>query len=492
MERDLNHDEHQFLVPGALLAREGLLPYRDYPLFHLPNLVFLYGAVDSIPLGPIFSAKVCSVVATALLGGLLILLARRHLPGSALFKLLLAGAGLLFLVCDPLFLYTSGKTWNHEVPTFLALCSLCLQLLAISRNALLLSILSGLLGGLSVGCRLTFAPVLVPLCLASLSLAAPLPRRLWMGGVFTLGATVALLPSFYFLLTSREAFLFDNFQFPRLRLLDPENTRIQKTMSWPRKLRYFFKEVVLPSWPLFAAYALLGIPAAWRWFKNRSTSDLGSALLLLSLPFLLLGCFAPSRYQYQHYYVFIPFLVMGVVLGIASGWSAPDDRRRTALIAFTLLLCAIANVGYRAWKKDGASSLEWARNSIRPAEWFPVRANQLGQQIRALAGPGKVLTLAPAWPLEGGSTIYPEFATGPFAWRSAHLMDPARRSLLRLIAPDDLEGFLTKDPPAAVLTGVEDAPLEASLVAYAKAHGYQPTKITRKRVLWLPPRPPAE
>jgi hypothetical protein len=68
MERDLNHDEHQFLAPGALLAREGLLPFRDYALFHLPNLVYLYAAVDFLPWGPIFSAKICSVVATALVG----------------------------------------------------------------------------------------------------------------------------------------------------------------------------------------------------------------------------------------------------------------------------------------------------------------------------------------------------------------------------------------------------------------------------------------
>lgn len=38
VERDLNHDEHQFLAPSALLTT-GTRPYRDYPLFHLPNLI---------------------------------------------------------------------------------------------------------------------------------------------------------------------------------------------------------------------------------------------------------------------------------------------------------------------------------------------------------------------------------------------------------------------------------------------------------------------
>jgi hypothetical protein len=35
-----------------------------------------------------------------------------------------------------------------------------------------------------------------------------------------------------------------------------------------------------------------------------------------------------------------------------------------------------------------------------------------------------VLTLAPLYALEGGAAIYPAFATGPFAWRVAPLLDP--------------------------------------------------------------------
>lgn len=42
MGRELNVDEHQFVASGALLVREGLLPYRDYPFFHTPDLSFVY------------------------------------------------------------------------------------------------------------------------------------------------------------------------------------------------------------------------------------------------------------------------------------------------------------------------------------------------------------------------------------------------------------------------------------------------------------------
>ena len=36
-----DHDEHQFVASATLLARHGLLPYRDYPYFHVPYLVFV-------------------------------------------------------------------------------------------------------------------------------------------------------------------------------------------------------------------------------------------------------------------------------------------------------------------------------------------------------------------------------------------------------------------------------------------------------------------
>src|SRR3954470_9477005 len=42
MSKPLDHDEHQFIASGALLARRGLLPYRDYPYFHMPYLAGAY------------------------------------------------------------------------------------------------------------------------------------------------------------------------------------------------------------------------------------------------------------------------------------------------------------------------------------------------------------------------------------------------------------------------------------------------------------------
>src|SRR5262249_25015851 len=110
--------------------------------------------------------------------------------------------------------------------------------------------------------------------------------------------------------------LFGNFQFPRVRLLDPTDTRAQKTITWSRKLRFFVKEVAVPSWPLFLAFCAVAVAPAWVWLRRRERGTLRLGVLLLTLPFFLIGCFAPSRYQYQHYYVLIPFLTLGIVYGL--------------------------------------------------------------------------------------------------------------------------------------------------------------------------------
>src|SRR5579862_7819198 len=47
MMRNFDMDEHQFVAPGVFLADHGLLPYRDYPYFHMPHLVYLGGAATA-------------------------------------------------------------------------------------------------------------------------------------------------------------------------------------------------------------------------------------------------------------------------------------------------------------------------------------------------------------------------------------------------------------------------------------------------------------
>ena len=487
LDRDLNHDEHQFLAPAALLSREGLLPYRDYPLFHLPNLVLLYAALDRLTGELLLSAKLVSVASTAVVAILLGLTAlRRGSAESPRGRWWLAGAVLALFLCDPLTVETTGKTWNHELPAMLTVAALLLHGRAGQRDSLPCMAGSGVLLGLAIGTRLTFAPIGIPLALFPLLFALPRRRRWAHCATFCAAGVIASAPSLYFLCADREAFIFGNLEFPRLRLLDPENTRIRKTMTWWRKLRYFGKEIVLPSWPLFTAYALLGVRPAIAWCRTRRSEAMAGALLLSVLPFALLGCFAPSRYQYQHYYLFAPLLALGTLFGATEDRGADAGRKRSRTLLLASALGSILWLLGRSVRADGLGAFEWLGRIGRPAETFPAKAKAVGRSIRDLVPAGKVLTLAPTWVLEGGLKIYPEFATGPFAWRSASFAPPESRPRLKLIAPADLEALLASDPPAAILTGVEDAALEKPLVAFAEAHGFRAVPLAKRRVLWLP------
>jgi hypothetical protein len=474
MGRNLNHDEHQFLAPGAVLARDGALPYRDYPLFHLPNLVFVYAALDQIWDRPMMVAR-CFSALCAFGTALLIFRQCWQTPpfGLARWRFVAACGAVIFLIFDPLFIFTTGRTWNHDLPALLTVLAVLMQVKAAQRSSLAWSATSAVCAGLAVGTRLTYAPILIPLWASNWILPVPLRQRIIFAFTYVAGATAALGPSLYYFFAHRDQFLFGNFEFPRLRLLDPDNERIRKTMHPLRKLRFFFKEVALPSLPLFLAYAFFGIRSGWNGIRGRPSQSFGAALVFGILPFALLGCFAPSRYQYQHFFIIAPLLVLGVVFG-ASGVST--KRQRSAIL---LSLLCITSFFVGIYKSSMPLSL-------RSSEWFPNRIRTYGQDIRKYVADGKVLTLAPAIPQEAGLQTYPEFATAPFAWKCARFVSPERRARMKLIAPEDLQAFVTTQPPAAILTGVEDKALEKPFVDYARAAGFRSIPLGKERLLWLP------
>ncbi len=61
MTRGVSVDEHQFVASGAILAREGALPYRDYPYFHTPVLCFVYALLFLSTDHLLLAARILSV-----------------------------------------------------------------------------------------------------------------------------------------------------------------------------------------------------------------------------------------------------------------------------------------------------------------------------------------------------------------------------------------------------------------------------------------------
>ena len=178
-----------------------------------------------------------------------------------------------------------------------------------------------------------------------------------------------------------EAFLFGN---PvSASSLEDLTTSACAKRALMRKLR-FFKEVLRPSWPL--SRLPHGRHQAGLALRNvKREHFLRIAPRNPAFPFLLL---APSRYHYQHFFALVPFLTLGVVLGLTRGCEEGQPRTRL-LIVLVLSTVALA-AGGEAYREV------WSVG--KTDEWFSLRARKFGEEIRGFVPTGKVLTLAPTFP----------------------------------------------------------------------------------------------
>jgi hypothetical protein len=198
--------------------------------------------------------------------------------------------------------------------------------------------------------------------------------------------------------------------------------------------------------------------------------------ILLSLPFVLIGSFAPSPLFDQYFYPLVPFLLLAGLYAFASIPPQSLWSRRILLTGAAAVLVSTA-MGVRAY--DAFPEF------FTTKEWRGIRLHRRMALVSAGVPSGKVLTLAPIYPLEAGFSIYPSFATGPFAWRISPYLEPAKAARLRIISPTTLEPMLQAAPPIGVFTGFEETG-EEPLIEYASRHGYQPQQPwADERSLWF-------
>ncbi|MEO8353381.1 MAG: hypothetical protein ABI680_16755, partial [Chthoniobacteraceae bacterium] len=160
MDRDLNHDEHQFLAPAALVSRQGLRPYVDFPVFHVPNLIYLYAGIDRLGVPLLLGAKWIGILASLTVAGLLATrcLSNQNVSNQRIGAAVAVSSVAIFIF-DPLFVRTAGKTWNHELPACFAILAFYFHVGAARRKLLRSALASGILLSLAIGTRLTWLPV---------------------------------------------------------------------------------------------------------------------------------------------------------------------------------------------------------------------------------------------------------------------------------------------------------------------------------------------
>lgn len=479
--KPIDHDEHQFVASAAALARSGWLPYRDAPYHHLPYLSFLYAALFSFG-GPLLATArafcvAASIGVLAITGYAVADALRDRSPRLRITGVLVAAVVLL---ANPVFVYTSGRAWNHDLPLLLTLGAVLLHLrwLAGEHRPVQLFV-AGVLLGAAIGTRSSFALVIPAFAVSFLVLGrADTQRRIQATALFAGGGFVALLPVAFLFASAPEGFLFGNLRY-NLEL----NTEYRRVTHWPvamdlgGKLDYVRTEILghRRNGLLLLLYPLAVGSAAIRGGLRRHASAHAFHLLLLIT--LVFAAWSPTPTWYQYFFPIVPFLI------IASAQALADHEQvRSAAVALTVagLLAVTSIAGLRHYVPAMLTDTR---------ETYLAEVGRTADELGAVSLPGPVLTLGPIFALEANRDIYPWLATGAFSWRTAPLVSPAERASLGLVGPDELSDALASTPPVAILVGVEqgdDEALEAALVDYARTHGYQARPLTGGLVAWVP------
>lgn len=450
MSRHLDHDEHQFVAPAALLARRGLLPYRDYPYFHVPNLVFLNAGIfrftDHLLLGARLVSVCCGIATLAILFCLTFGLLAHHGRRVAWIG---AFAAIATLCGSQNFATTTGRAWNHDFPllmTMLALLAVWRGLRAEGRRRPILIAVSGILFGAAAGTRLTYAPAGAAFVLTILGGSVVEKRkRIFELVIFCSGAGLALIPTIWLFIISPDAFLFGNFRYPMLNTAIRRLDGLPGAITFGGKLEYVFTNVLShPANAVIFGAGAASLLALRRRSEHPFRLEIFSTLLLILT--LLIGTFAPSPLFAPYFFAPLPFGILFVVLAISD----PRPGMNGAARWFKPL-----GIGALVALLFGIPEYREITRALRTSTWIPVQSHELGVEIAQATGGGRVLTLAPTIPLEGGCDVYEQYATGPFALRVGELLDQEEETEFKMVDVDDLPEMLRDRAPRAVLLGRE-------------------------------------
>ena len=481
LSRGLHHDEEQFIASGALLAREGLLPYIDYPYFHLPNLVFIFAALFKTNDFLLLTARsfniVCACLLLVLIFGLIAFAFRGF--GERRWYIALAITGLFAI--NPLFRFTVGRAWNHDLPVLASVAAFAALIgAAQSLHASKWLVAAGALLGIAAGTRLTFLPLFAPFLIVVMLFAAPGRARGRAAAVLVAAFLVAMLPTAWVFLRAPAEFIFGNFTYNGAVNREFRLSTKPASIALSNRILYPLTDIAKsPAYLLlvsgFVYFACwLPLRAGWRTLMQHREI----AAVVVILPFILAAAFMPSPPYHQYYYAAVPFLVLGFAFGMARAWNNPADR--TKPLRVTLAAVVIGAIGL-------IPSAPKTLLVLKPRDWGVWAVHRKAAEISRVAGEHRVLTLSPTYALEAGLRIYGELATGPFAWRVERFVKEEDRIRFRVLGPGNLDARLRDERPA-ILLGVANTDLERPLAQFARAHGYHRVAVGEHRSVWLPPQ----
>jgi hypothetical protein len=491
---DYSHDEDQFIASARLLLDEGQLPYLDYPFFHTPYLIFVYALLFTLTsnynllAARLFSA-VCATANVMLVFWIVFYYFRNH-PWKFRY---LAAIGIMFLYLpSPLLAAAVVFSWNHNLSVLLMLGSLCMVLFGSEKKSPgVWFFTSGALLGIAVGVRLSSITILPAYLLASIWLPGKFSWRrfIHLGLLFGSGFCLALLPLLWLFISAPQQFIFGNLGYAQLnsvyRLSIPVayngNIPVYGPGTLTEKVEFLWNDIIgqPANLLLFACLTFFGWLVLATHLGRKDEHAFRNILVFMAIPFVAIGSFLPTPSWYQYFYAPVPFSLLAIAIGFAYLTQEAVQMRKW-FSALLIILVLISNIFMLQ---------DYRRMSfLRYVElWKPLVIHRIGMDIRELVGAtGRVFTIAPIYPLEGGLRVYPPMATGVFAFRTGSLLSPEQQQLYGIVSDQNFEAYLDKNIPDGILVGFDSA-VEHGVIEYAVSRGYEPHPLDGLLTLWVRP-----
>ncbi len=471
----VNHDEDQYLGAAALVRDAAI--YRDFMSLQTPLHAYVFAPLTLITGWSFLAMRLATaLLATATLA--LVHVAQRLLGverGTAMFATVL-------LLCCTAFQVGASVVRNDMLPALLMTLAILAALRTLERVGWIAPLAAGICVGLAIAAKISYAPFAPTLCLALLLLAQPvrptIRLRLAAAAVAGIGVITGMLPALLCLARAPEAFSWGVVEFAQSAPQAYYAVSGQAALlgAWDKSMRLALVAAEGPALPAL----LLWLACRRTAVDTRRTSS--RHLLELFTVAGLGAAFIPAAGWRQYLLPALPplFIVLGMIL---TGRST-RPRTRTALF----VLFALVGLARPARDTVVALATGW------PVLETERSAHRIGATLRAAGILGPVATVSVHAVIDAGHGLDRRFATGAFVVRSSGLLSIAEADTFHVLTAEGVAAAFDSAPPAAILTGYEQAsdmfPLrqDAALRDYALAHAYVLHQVAGEDTeLWVAP-----
>ncbi|WP_274628678.1 hypothetical protein [Arvimicrobium flavum] len=476
MNYEVRRDEQLYVPPARLLDDQQL--YWDFFYNHPPGAAWFFHGMRLLT-GSDY------LLLDARLGMLVFWLLLLGAVGLVSFALTRSGLAswciTILFAANELFLSQTGMTaTNNLLPLPFSFLGLGLFVLALRDGVAqpALMAVAGFCLSVAVVFKLNAIAFVLPIAVAAFFLPRTGSLRGNLKSVvpLALGGLVGGLPILYYLVSEPDRFLAHVVDYH----VGPHATHgrlaaasgDEAVVALGGKVKWAF-DIWLASATAIGLSALLALILMTRFPKGGPALRAGGsrfdaiAVLVGALGVAVVFSLLPTP-SFPQYYA-PPLLCLPLALALFFGWLRPEAKPFGQAVLIAAAVVVLLNAAPRL--------VQHAGSLLRPQQWTVSRVHAAGVSMAdrlAEAGvSGKVATLAPLYVLEGGLDVYPELATGLFAYRTGDLTPPELAKFYKMTSPTKVAAMLEAEPPAALLLGFEPE-LEAPLLAYAQMNGYLP------------------